>query len=83
MLGPGPFRIKKEFTGPRSQRLRNTAIQACVSLDYKSHSHVEEVAGSHGELCEQCRITGSLTTGDTCKGRGRMKSGPGRCVVSF
>ena len=39
-------------------------VRVCASLDYKSHSSVEEVAGWHGELCEQCQITGSLMTGD-------------------
>jgi len=41
-------------------------VQACVSLDYKPHSSVEEVADWCGELCEQCQIAGSLTTGDKC-----------------
>ena len=41
-------------------------VHVRVSLGYKSHSSVEEVAGWHGELCEQCQITRILMTGDTC-----------------
>jgi len=26
LIGPGPRLLKKEFTGPRSQRLRNTGL---------------------------------------------------------
>jgi len=29
LLRPGPCFIKKEFTGPRSQRLRNTVLSNC------------------------------------------------------
>jgi len=51
---------------PRAAEPPFLTIQACVYLDYKSHSPVEEVAGWHGEMCEQCQITGSLTTRDKC-----------------